>query len=250
MKLLPVLLLNVLTVGAGIVIYDQVKSGDARSGDDYQMLGGESGDLESRVAALERRSRDNAPMLQSDGGANLAARIDELEKRLEKAPTVVVNEAVEDAPRTAASTGSPLPAMADIDEPTAEDVAKYRKLQEAARQQERMERERQRIEDTLARLEIDLSDNQKDKLATAYTDFQQRRQEVFRSAMTKAREARDAGGEANWGEVMTEARNTVQEEFTVKISSFIPDADAQKISESLNSRGGGRTMGMGGRRGR
>ena len=248
MKLLPILLLNVVTVGAGIFIYDQVRT-DSADPTEYGVLDADDSALEKRVAALERRAQDNAPMLTSDGGnANLVARLDELERKFERAPTAVVEESEDEQPRTASNAGSALPSLDNVAEPTPEDVAKYRKLQEAAREAERLERERRRIDETLTRLEINLSDVQKDKLAQAFTSFQDRRREVFSSVRTKANEIRESGGEPDWRQLMTEAQTTAQNEFTIKISSFIPEADAQKISEGLNTRGGRGGM-MGGRRG-
>jgi len=250
MKLLPILLLNILTVGAGVVIYDQLRADTPTAYDEVAL--GES-DLEVRVAALERDAAhmrgESAPMLQSEGAdPRLAARIEDLERRLAAAPPPRADGPAQ--PRAAGEDtggGMAMPVYLDGEEPSADEVSAYRKLQAAARHQERLEREMKRVDQTLKELEIDLGPGEKTKLASAYMAFQERRSTLFRSAMSKARETREAGGEANWAEVMTEARNAVQQEFTVKISSFIPSADAQRISESLNSRG--RARGFSGRGG-
>lgn len=251
MKLLPILLLNVLTVAGGVVIYDQLRSDEPAGG--YAALSLEESALETRVAALERdvaRARgDSAPMLQSEGvDSRLAARIDDLERRLAAAPPPPA-----DAPPSPRATGEEhgggnmsLPTYLEGEEPTQDEVSAYRKLQAAARHQDRLERELKRVDQTLKELDISLGDDDKKKLASAYLEFQERRSTLFRSAMSKARETREAGGEANWSEVMAEARTTVQQEFSTKISSFVPAADALKISESLNARGRARGFGRGG----
>jgi hypothetical protein len=254
MKLLPILLLNVVTVGGALVVYDQMRT-DPATPSEYGVLTSDTSELEARVASLERRRSDNAPVLQSDGiDDRILDRLDDLERMVSARP-VAVREASESAggeraPSMSGEPGAdPLAATNGGEGPTEEAIARYRALEKAARDQERQERERKRIDEALTKLDIRLTDTQKDKLTTAYTAYQERRGEVFRSAMTKAREARDAGSDANWGEVMAEARNLVQQEFTTEISSFIPADEAQKISESLNTRGNQRGVGMAGRRG-
>jgi len=68
---------------------------------------------------------------------------------------------------------------------------------------------------------------------------------MFRKAFATARENNE-----DMREVMGKVRDEVNQEFVSVISSFIPTDDAQKISESLNSRRGGGGVGLGGRRGR
>ena len=78
MKLLPILLINVATVGAGIVIYDQLK--DDQMTAVYDDIG-DSG-LESRIAALEERSgKVGIPVehLVVDGGGRNQERVATLE---------------------------------------------------------------------------------------------------------------------------------------------------------------------------
>ena len=239
MKLLPFLLVNLLTVGGGLAIYDQLRADQPAAS--YDEMG--DGSLEARVATLEREagrgSSDSAPMLQSEGAdPRLAARIEDLERRLTAAPSAsaaIAAAAVESANGSAPTMATP--AYLSPDEPSEDQIQAYRKLEAASRKQQRLEREMKRLDATLTELDIDLGAEDKTKLASAYMDFQERRSTVFRAAMTKARESREAGGEANWSEVMTEARNTVKQEFTVKISSFIPSGDAERISESLTTRG-------------
>lgn len=255
MKLLPILLLNLLTVAGGVVIYDQLRGDAPEAGYDDVVMS--EVDLEARVAALERdvaRARsDSAPMLRSEGAdPRLLARLADLERRLgaiAAAPVRAEGSSEASAAADGPGEGMSLPTYVEGEDPTADQVSAYRKLQAAARRQDRLEREMKRVDQTLKDLDIDLGAGQKSKLASAYMDFQERRSTLFRSAMEKARETREAGGEANWSEVMTEARNTVQQEFSVKISSFIPSADAQRISESLNARGRARGFGRGTTRG-
>lgn len=246
MKLLPILLLNVVVAGAAVVIYDQV-SKDAPA-PTYESVDVTDAGLLARVEALESARSDAAPMLQSAGAdPRVMARLDELERRFGGAAPAVDNQPTVADENVDGGMAAPATSTDGAD-PSQDEVKRYRKLQQLARQQEREEREMARIEQTLKELEIDLSDKQKEQLGTTYRSFQERRTEMFRSAMTKAREMRDSGGTADWGEVMRETREAVNQEFVSKISSFIPSDDAVKISNSLNTRGpmrGGAAFGRG-----
>lgn len=243
MKLLPILLLNVVTVGAGLVIYDQVRQDETAPVFEDVVATDES--ILARLDALERGRSDGAPMLQAKGeDPRVLARLDELERRLGSEKPVAMEEtASEDAPSGERLAGAP--EMSD-EGPSEEEVRRFRKLNEAARQMEREEREMRRIDEVLANLEIDLSDKQKTQLGTAYREFQSKRGEMFRKAFATARENNE-----DMREVMGKVRDDVNQEFASVITNFIPADDAQKISESLNTRGGmSRRMGMGGGRGR
>jgi len=248
MKLLPILLLNVVVAGGAVVIYDQV-SKDAPA-PTYESMDATDAGLVARIEALESAKAESSPMLQSAGAdPRVMARLDELERLFGGAapaaadqPTVAADDPGDGMAAPAAGT--------DGNVPGPDEVKRYRKLQQLARQQEREEREMARIDQTLKELDIDLSDKQKEQLGKTYRSFQERRTEMFRAAMTKAREMRDSGGTADWGEVMRETREAVNQEFVSKISSFIPSDDAVKISDSLNTRGpmrGGAAFGRGSR---
>ena len=238
MKLLPILLLNVVTVAGGLAVYDQMRSDGPAATEEALSADFVTQDELSRAL---KRVGQSAPMLSATGGeSRLAERVAELESRL-SAPPAPVRAAPaaseDDAPPVAGGMASPVIAG---DEPTAEEVARMRKVMAKAEAQRRAEREIERLDRTLERLEITLNPSQKTKVIAAQAGYRSKIGNVWRSAF--------AGGGTR-EESMDTARKAMEglrQELTTELTEFMPSGDAQKLSEGMGGMGGG----FGGRRGR
>ncbi len=251
MKLLPLLLINASLVAGGIVIYDQVRSdGPSTTYHEGGVDAVAMAELTDRIAALEGGS----PTLKASGtNPQILARLEALEKS--GAVSVATNESASDTVADGGTAGSGTPgggmALPDIEEgeaPSADDVRRFRKLQEASDQLRRDERDRERLLATLKELEITLDPKQTNKFISAQRDYRGKIGEMWRKAFSGGR-AQGADREA-MRETARAGMETLREDFSVTINKFIPSADAQKIIENMN-RFGGRGGDMGGmRRGR
>ncbi|MDJ0523162.1 MAG: hypothetical protein QNJ90_13920 [Planctomycetota bacterium] len=245
MKLLPILLINAVLVGGGIVIYDQLRDeGPATSYEASGVDPVEVQNLRDRIAALEGRT----PGLKATGiDSNLLARLEKLEGRL--ASREPMRSSAPDQPSSSGSTdgGMAMPELAEGEEPAREDVQRFRRMMEAAEQLRREERERERLLASLKDLEITLSEKQTDQLMTATRDYRRKIGEMWRTAFSGAR-GPDGDREAA-REKARQGMESLREDFAVTINKFIPSGDAQKIVENIG-RVGGRGFGGMGRRGR
>lgn len=249
MKILPMLLINLVCVGGGLVIYDQMR------GDDSQTTYAESGvdpvefaDLQSAVANM--KAGDHEPALRSSGDENLLRRLEAIEKRFgASAGGTTAAPSAEGGSDNAApnASGSPITVVGE-DGPNAEEVRRFRKLMDAANEQRRMEREREQLATLLERLEITMDDKQTDQYLTA----RRARQESMRKVFTGLQRGEGVDREAMM-EQINAGRAKVNEEFAVVINKFLPSGDAAKLVEHEGqSRWGSamRTSGDRGRRGR
>ncbi len=246
MKMLPYLLINLVMVGGGIAAYDHLKADDASPHAD---TGGmdeiDLQQVEDRI--VDRLNSGNQPMLRASGtDPKLVARIAALEKQLGSASVV---ESAGDAggSTTTASNGEGL-AMPSLSEgsdvePSDDEVKRFRKIMERAEQQRREEREAERMDQMLARLEINLDAGQKKKLMGAQRDYRRKVGETMREAF------RGGGGR----EAAREAMDGLREEYQTVLVEFMSVGDAQKIVEAGGGMRGmmrGRDGGGAGRRGR
>lgn len=248
MKMLPILLINVALVGGGIIIYDQLRSDAPHATYDSGGMDGEMlADLESRLARLE--ARPGAPMLRASGGDALAQRLEALEARFAAVPPPPRADGSE--PEADARPPLERPEMASADgeaQPSNDELRWFRRMREADEQSRRTEREREQLTRMLENLEINLNDEQTDKLLVAQRDMRSKMGEMWRGI----RRGPDVDREQVRQE-MTQKMETIREEFSVNINKFLPTGDAAKIVESSNRMGRSAWMGAGGapqRRGR
>ncbi len=252
MKLPLILLLNLLVTGTGIFVYDALRS-DGPTGLDATVVADRS-QLEARVDALEARMIDEGPQLRSIDNQDLLDRILVLESDLRAARTAgpaaaevggPIERGTSDGLASRVDDALPLGDgdLAELDE---RDVAKVQRLMEAAEQKRREEREIQRLDRTLERLEIQLSDEDKKRVRDAQADFRSTLQQAFRRGPQPGQTEEDR----------REARRTVLDtartEFTTSLESFLPSSDAEPLVQALTNFGGrrGPPGGGGGRGGR
>lgn len=245
MKLPLILLLNLLITGTGIFVYDALRI-DGPTGLDATVVADRS-QLEARVDALEARMIDEGPQLRSIDNQDLFDRILALEAELRVVRTARPEAVAAGGPidrgapdALAAGVEDALPLgdgdLAELDE---RDVAKVQRLMEAAEQKRREEREKQRLDRTLERLEIRLSDEDKQRVREA--------QDAFRSTLREA--FRMTGGPGPGNEDRRTVFQTARAEFTTTLESFLPSSDAEPLVQALTNFGGRRGPPGGGGRG-
>jgi len=202
-----------------------VVPGPGPSASIYDALNG----FETRLAVLEAARLGERGNLDID--PRLLERLDDLERRL---------KALTASPGASLPPPEPLPPDAKdgkpvaAGEPDSEAIEQFMKLRAAASRQERTRRNKARIDKALADLLITLTDEQRDQLVEAYGAFEGRRGEIWGEAK---RSGVEAGAEVDWMVIIANTTRVIQREFTERISPFIPGADAERISASLNPGG-------------
>lgn len=253
MKLLPILIVNLVTVGAGIFVYDQMREPD-------------SGDVtynESTTQYVEERgtsgpSLSGATVSQADFHA-LEAQVASLTEALARrhAARAGSSEGGTDGAAAASIDLSPVEGAdpetgegGTFDEKTLKTLQAY---MAEIRDREQERRRREGVERRLDRLGLDLSKEQTDGIVDASLAYQSKRRETFRN--TPRGDVSTEEGRARWAEEVRKATDTLKENFSTTVYSLVPAAEAEKVVEAL-SNGGARRRGMGlggdrgGRRGR
>lgn len=245
MKLPLILLLSALMTGTGIFVYDTVRA-DRRI-DHEEAVVADRSQLEARVKALEERMVDHGPELRAIGNEDLMDRIVALETQLRatRAAAPASHGAGDAIDRGA--PGDNLASRVDGDTDLGEgdvaalderDVERVKRLMEAAELKRRQEWAARRLDRTLERLEIDLSEDDKKRVMEA--------QDAFRSTLRDA--FRNAGGPGEPNEEMRTVMETARAEFTTTLESFLPSSDAEQLAQAMARPGGrrGPTGGGGG----
>ena len=221
MKLLPALLLNLVVAGGAVLVYDQVRSPDAPTASGLED-GAETSDLEARLAALE----SSKPVaLRTDGASeSMLRRIEALESRLAelgRAPTSSEPAADNEAPERRQPVAS--------GDPSEDELERFRRLQKAARQQDRRDKQVQRIDNLLAKAGVRLSAKQRDRVIAAQEAFSPRFSAIWTEAKSNAGDGRDV----DWTTLIRETNQTIQREFSTQLGAFLPQADADAVSAAL-----------------
>ncbi len=195
MKMLPLVLVNLATVGAGIVAYDQfARPNDRRPADDTLIVGGEDRgtlELDARLAALERREPAlvGAPRPELDRAAVIEILRSELARSAAVGPRSGGDSAVV-VPATPSGIPEGLDAESLPDELVAAygdpEIARFRSLYETVQAMERAEREAEREREMTKRmtaridqLNLGLSDDQKAEILAAAAAMRTARNELF-----------------------------------------------------------------------
>lgn len=229
MKLLPILVLNVVVAGGAILVYDQLRTNDPAPVATSPARTPEVS-IESRLTALER---GQPTLLKTDGiDPRVAARLAALEQRMQERPAAA--PASEDGSEADAEAPLPRPGLSTPDGTSPEEVARFRKLQRAARAADRALKMRKRIDKTLAKLDLDLTQAQRTKLAATFTDFQTRRNEVWGEVKTNGAAQ---GSNADWGTIIADTNALLRRELSERVDDYLPRDDAERVSAALLSSG-------------
>jgi hypothetical protein len=241
MKFAHVLILNLFTVGVALAAYHVVTAPEPASTEVAAAAEDDEG-LAERVASLERQVR---ALGGRTSGRDLAATVADVQRRL---------AAVEETDPEAAAEGSAAAAESDAPvEHTLEDaleidpdaspaeIARIRKLMDAADAERSEEEAAERVDRLLDRLELDLTKKQREQLVVALGEFRDKIRNHFRSAR----------GEGLTREETHTGMEDLRAEFTTGLQEFLSATDAELIAESVGRGppGGGRRGGPGGRRG-
>lgn len=169
MKPLPLILLNALLTLGVVFAYDQFRgaspqepAGNEPAGHELAGSASALSGLEQRIAALEDARR---PMLASTGPANLRKRLEALEAH--RAQGTQQPGTPDTAP---APVPTPRPGISIDDEKeiAPEALAEFRKIISQVKREERTRRIRKRTDGALAKLDLDLDEASRQKLAEAY----------------------------------------------------------------------------------
>ncbi len=244
MKILPILLINLVVTGGALVIYDQMHGESA--GTTYAMGGAdpvEIEDIKTRIARLE--SSGDQPALAGGADASVLSRLEALERREVGGTRRPVSDGPEGEGPAAGSHAGPVTTFSEEGDISDAEVSRFRKLMDAAREQQRLEREREQLANLLERLEISMDDKQQEQYLGARRERQRKIGELFRGM----RRDPDVDREQVM-EQINAGRAKIHEEFAVTLNKFLPSGDAAKLAEHEgNSRWGSMRRGGGGRRG-
>ena len=229
MKLAQVLLLNVATVVLALVVYDQLR--DDASGPSIERArtarsdGIDSLALERRLQALEARRPANV-------------HIDRELPAKERAPKAEV-----EAPRATGKTASPErgkadDAWVDPDQPTDEEVKRFRQLQEAVRRENEIKKNYERVEKALGNLSINLTRKQRARIHAARAEFEPNIVRIWGEVKTEALTARENGEQVDRKQYYEMGTQRVQQEFATSLSGIVDHpGDAQAVAAAVMTRG-------------
>jgi hypothetical protein len=246
MKTLPWLLITAAMIGGSLVIYDQLRGDTPQA--TYHAADADSAalaDLRARVARLEGSAGDQ-PMLRAGGAEALARRVDALERRMAGGPPPAPPPAAGSDGTAPGAPGAAAPAGPDGTTPAADDappseqeLAWFKRLNDAYQQERRDQRERDDLAARCKRLDISLTPEQSDKVIAARREMGRKMMEMYRSLprdpnMDRQQRRQEMGAK----------REAIQQEFSVTLNKFLPAADASKLVDDLTARRGFRFGGM------
>jgi hypothetical protein len=233
MRPIPALLLNVVTVVVALLLYDQFRGDADNSGSSRASSGraevGDSIGIEERLRRIESRlaaipapeQRVDPPRTgEPDSSAELPAPVRETARTPREAerPTV-------DTPST--------------DAPTREEVAHFRRLQEAVRRESSVKANRDRINRQLDKVGINLTPAQREKIHYAWAAFEPRVGVIWTAIKTEAQSTADAGGTIDGKMFREQGIAQIQSEFAASLSEIVNHtADADAVAAALTARGG------------
>ena len=241
MKLVYVIL-QVALVGAGILIYDQVRTSEAPP-----VFPDDPIDV-ARAAEPAPREVEVLPpiVLEGTGVEAMSDRLSALERKVAEARARRSTEVVPDS-----GYRPPVPSGVDGRDDrerdpetghahSTEDIEWFRSLKRGADQIERRERYVSMMNRQLNRLELSLTDSQRQSVIDTTISFREKVQQKMRDAQAKSldRDARQA--------VLEQLRG----EYESTVYSLIPATEAEKVVQSLGRYPGFGARGTSGRFGR
>lgn len=232
MKLLPIVLLNVITVTVGIIVYEHVRDDGPTTGALITEGGTDLVEVTRRLEALESRQE---PALRATGSnSDLLDRIAALEAARTSAEGAVKEEAFLAKPTEAEQPGAgPTDPKRAWKEITKDEIARFRKLRDAAARQDRVKRNAKRVDGALKKLGLDLSTSQRERIHERFAAFQPEIDRIWTEAKTQAQATVQAGGTIDRGEIVTSTRALIQQSFAETINDIVPQADAEAVATSL-----------------
>ena len=241
MKLLPLVLINLATVGGALVVYDCVRGDPERTDLTIEDVGIDTSSLEERIGSLEAERRPSLDAAQTD--PRILERLGALERTLgalASAPASDVPPPSGDVPglldrRPIEKDGStPVGSLA---EPTPDDIRRFRQLQKAVRREEQIEKNRARINGALDKLALSLTTDQREAVHAAHAAFQHRVTEIWTEAKAQARELIVRGGNVDREQVVSETTALIQQEFATTLTDIVPQVEADAIAQTLLGKG-------------
>lgn len=238
MKLLPILLLNLATATAAVVVYDQVRPAPPTP----SVMGGSHhaavAALEVRIAALEA---DHGVQLGGGGtDPRVLDRLDALEDatRTDTAtavPSTPAGEVIDDASSPPPEEITAPPSSPEA--PSREAVRTWRRLREAVRREDIVKRNRLRFDRALGTLPFQLTPRQRAKVYDAYAGFEPRIGKIWREIRTQATETQAAGGTIDRLALAAQGNARIQQEFAEAIGDIVHQVDAVAISKAMLANG-------------
>ena len=218
MKLGPVLLLNLVVVIGALLIYDQLRGDDPKPERTRTRVEND-GSLEQRVGALEAARHEvvtetSAPEESTAGQAPVdgPAAPEELSPK-------------ESALRALGAT----PAA-----PSRLEIQRFRQLRAAVEREDRIERNRERVDGALDKLPFRLTTRQRERIHGAFADFEPRIDEIWTEAKEEARQTVAAGGKVDRQRIVTTVGEIIQKAFAETIAGVVDrPADAEIVAETL-----------------
>jgi len=237
MKLFQVILLNVATVTASLVVYDQLQS-DAADSSTERASSGRSADsgsleIERRLRALEARigSQPTAGSKRSTGAP------------AEEDPTPTESEPTGSQPapsREREGGDANDESSASIDEsPAEEEILRFRQLQEAVRRQNAVKKNWERVDRAIDKAGVNLTPKQRRQVHEAYAAFEPRILRIWGDIKTQARATVEAGGQIDRATLGEQGNAQIQTELSQALSGIVNhQADAEAVATALTARGG------------
>ena len=235
MKLVQVLLINLATVAAALVVYDQLRtegSGPSRGRASPRVT--DTAALEGRLSALEA---ERHPSLRAEAGtdARVFERLDELEAAVWGGYAAATGglPATNPTPDETRPTDPP-PSAASPDVPTAVDIRRFRQLREAVRREDSVKRNKARVDRALDKLSVRLTKRQRARIHVAFAAFEPRVKEIWTDVKDQAQKTIAAGGDVDRGEIVTSTTATIQQEFATTLTGIVDHpADAEAVAKTL-----------------
>lgn len=240
MKTGPLLVLNIALIAVALFVYDQMRAtpAPAASGPGLD-VGLRADDLHD---APPPRRLDDEPMLS--GGQvdiemlrGLQSEIDSLRSELSRFKQSARNAAAGGGAAAAArNPGEPMPTMdldvGDAESPVFEErsLASFEAYLDEVNRRRAIQRQRDRVEGQLERLELGLTPDEHKAVVDATVAYQAESAELFRAGWPK-----DEGGRAQ----RREAFETLQNSYASKIGGLVSADAAKKITESRIGRARG-----------
>ncbi len=228
MKLLPMFLLNLALVAVALIAYDRLRSDPAPA-----PVADAGGTADPEVARrLEALEASREPALRAAGtDPRVIDRLAALELAVREHAAAATPPPAASAPDAAENPAAkPLAASA---EPSDEEVRRFRKLREAARRQDQLDKSRKQIDAALDKLGINLSAKQRAKVHLAHAAFQPRINEIWGEAKRAAGETAAAGGHIDRATIIKETQALIQQSFVQTLTPIVSQADAESVAAAL-----------------
>jgi len=222
-KVAPLVALNVLLVGAGLVAYDVVRGVEPAGDDPHAALAEQLDLLQERVDDVERRvagaGRGDGERRVSPQVLDIEARVAALEKPRALPATSVAPARAPEAAAAAAPEAARDAPISDVE------VERVRLALERLEQRRERERAARMLDGLLDRLGVALAEEQKQRLADELNAYRDGVRESLRGARESGLSRED----------VTAAMDDLRAGFTTRLELFMDAADAKAVSDEIGS---------------